>query len=58
SPPARPLYFIAKGKPDNPDVVEFLKWILTYGQSYVKSAGYVPLPEQTIQSSLQELNQQ
>ncbi|SFV28128.1 PstS family phosphate ABC transporter substrate-binding protein [Thermoflavifilum thermophilum] len=58
SPPARPLYFITKGKPDNRDILEFLKWVLTYGQSYVKSAGYVPLPEQSIQSSLQEFKQQ
>ena len=57
SPPARPLYFISKGKPQDPDLIAFLKWVLTYGQSFVKSAGYVPLPEETIQSSLQTFNQ-
>lgn len=56
SPPARPLYFITKGKPNDPAIIAFLKWVLTYGQSFVKTSGYVPLPEQTIQSSLQELN--
>jgi phosphate transport system substrate-binding protein len=45
SPPSRDLYFVSKGKPRNEIVKEFLKWILTDGQKYVKKAGYVELSE-------------
>lgn len=45
SPPARELFFVSKGKPENMVVKEFLKWILTDGQQYVKMAGYVELSE-------------
>lgn len=56
SPPARQLYFIAKGRPADPQVVAFLKWVLTNGQTYVKAAGYVPLEGQALNASLKELN--
>ena len=56
SPPARDLYFITKGKPTDPVVVNFLKWVLTDGQQYVKQAGYVPLPDQVIKEQLSKLN--
>jgi phosphate transport system substrate-binding protein len=46
SPPARELYFVSKGKPGNRVVKEFLKWILTDGQRFVKDAGYVKLTEE------------
>ena len=39
SPPARELYFVAKSKPENMIVQEFLKWIITDGQAYVKEGG-------------------
>lgn len=42
-PPARNLYLVSKGKPSNPLVNDFLKWILTEGQKYVEAAGYVKL---------------
>ena len=45
SPPARDLYLVSKGKPDNPAVLAFLGWILTEGQQYVHEGGYVQLPE-------------
>ncbi len=48
TPPARDLYFIAKGNPDNPLVRLFLNWILSSGQNYVERAGYVRLSDQTI----------
>lgn len=44
-PPARPLYFISKGKPGNDIVLAFLNFIVTDGQKYVEEAGYVKLPE-------------
>ncbi|HTN39173.1 MAG TPA: substrate-binding domain-containing protein [Arachidicoccus sp.] len=56
SPPARDLYFITKGKPTDPDVISFLKWVLTDGQKYVKAAGYVPLTPEKIKEQLAKLN--
>ncbi len=55
SPPTRNLYFISKGKPEKPVVIEFLKWILTKGQKYVKEVGYVQLSESKIQAEMQKL---
>lgn len=55
SPPARDLYFITKGKPTDPDIIGFLKWVLTDGQKYVKAAGYVPLTDAVIKEQLQKL---
>jgi len=43
SPPARELYFVAKGKPTNKTTLNFIEWCLTEGQQYVAEAGYVPL---------------
>lgn len=55
SPPARDLYFITKGKPTNPVVVEFLNWVLTDGQKFVTEAGYVIVDSTKIQESLLKL---
>jgi len=55
SPPARELFFVSKGKPNNKIVTEFLKWILTDGQKYVSSSGYVPLPPNIIENELKKL---
>jgi phosphate transport system substrate-binding protein len=56
SPPARPLYFIARSKPENKAVVTFLRWILEHGQQFVDEAGYVALPDEIISEELQKLN--
>ncbi|QEC53649.1 phosphate transport system substrate-binding protein [Anseongella ginsenosidimutans] len=56
SPPARELYFVSDGLPENKAVLAFLKWILTDGQQYVKEAGYVPVDTAILQSELQKLN--
>jgi phosphate transport system substrate-binding protein len=48
SPPARDLYLVSKGKPDNPVVTAFLEWILTEGQQYVHEGGYVNLTDEQI----------
>lgn len=55
APPARELYFVASGKPASPVVAEFLTWILTEGQQYVSSAGYVPLSREIISKQLDKL---
>ena len=56
SPPARPLYFVAARRPDNPLVTSFLEWILTSGQQFVGEAGYVQLSQATIDEQLQKLH--
>lgn len=56
SPPARDLYFVSKGKPQNHAAVEFLKWILGEGQKYINEAGYVALSPEKLQSELSKLN--
>ncbi|MBE0640305.1 MAG: PstS family phosphate ABC transporter substrate-binding protein [Bacteroidales bacterium] len=55
SPPARDLYLVSKGKPDNKLVIEFLHWILVNGQQYVSEAGYVHLSDTKIENELQKL---
>ncbi|MGB4206244.1 MAG: PstS family phosphate ABC transporter substrate-binding protein [Bacteroidales bacterium] len=56
SPPARPLYFVAKSKPEKKVVTEFLKWILINGQQFVEEAGYVSLPEDFINKELVKID--
>ena len=55
SPPARELYFVSKGKPKKQKVTDFLQWIITDGQKYVKEAGYVPLAEDKLKTNLAKL---
>ncbi len=43
SPPARDLYLISNGKPQNEAVISFLMYILTDGQQLTTKAGYVIL---------------
>jgi len=56
SPPARDLYFVSGGKPDNELVQVFLRWILSDGQKYVNEAGYVAIKEEQIVTELQKLD--
>jgi|WetSurMetagenome_2_1015567.scaffolds.fasta_scaffold00047_4 phosphate transport system substrate-binding protein len=56
SPPSRELYFVLKGKPsDNQTLTDFMKWILTDGQQFVRESGYVPLPADNILTGLRNL---
>jgi phosphate transport system substrate-binding protein len=56
SPPARPLYFVSNGTPKNPVAIEFLKWILTKGQSFVGEAGCVHLSDSIIAEEFKKLS--
>lgn len=58
SPPARELYFISKGKPNNPLVILFLKWVLTKGQGFVSQAGYVSLTNEKVSEQYLLLNEE
>lgn len=55
SPPARDLYFVTKGKPQNKVVKEFIKWILTDGQKYVHALGYINLSKEKILTETSKL---
>jgi phosphate transport system substrate-binding protein len=52
SPPARELYFVLKGKPRSPLLLEFMKWVLADGQKYVPEMGYLPLGPERISGGL------
>lgn len=55
-PPARPLYFICKGKPDNELILAFLRFVLTKGQQWVDESGYVKLPDNVVATELKKLD--
>ncbi|MDD6582698.1 MAG: substrate-binding domain-containing protein [Bacteroidales bacterium] len=52
SPPARDLYLVSKGKPSNPVVVEFLKYILSKGQDKNESVGYIRMSADKIKAGM------
>lgn len=56
SPPARDLYFVSKGVPTNPVVIEFLKYILTEGQKANEAQGYIAIPQEKLDASLAKLD--
>jgi phosphate transport system substrate-binding protein len=55
SPPARDLYFITKGRPQNPEVLDYFKWVLSDGQKLVYSAGYVPLHHELLEEQIKKV---
>ena len=55
SPPARDLYLVSKGKPTNPVVKAFLKYILTEGQKYNVPNGYISLPKDKLNKGIAKL---
>ncbi|MCW4470059.1 substrate-binding domain-containing protein [Flavobacterium sp. MFBS3-15] len=55
SPPARELFLVTKGKPASPAVKAFLNWVLTKGQDFVVSNGYILLEKDNVQKQIQKL---
>ena len=55
SPPARDLYFVLKGKPEEKVVADFIKWVLSDGQKFVREAGFISIPEERIKAELKKL---
>ena len=55
SPPARDLHFVCQGRPQKKAVREFIRWVLTEGQTYVQEAGYITLPGEMLQMQLARL---
>ena len=56
SPPARNLGFLFKGKPARPELVAFVKYVLTDGQKFVDENGYIQLSKQKIAEELKKVN--
>lgn len=56
SPPARELYFVIKGKPSKKTIGEFLRWVLSDGQKFVRESGYVSLSPENLQIQTKKLN--
>ena len=57
SPPARNLFFVTKGKPQKPVLVEFIKWVLTEGQKFVPETGYINLSASTLAEGLKAIGE-
>ena len=55
SPPARDLYLVSNGKPTNPVVIAFLKFILTEGQKFNVPNGYISLPKEKLNKGIAKL---
>jgi phosphate transport system substrate-binding protein len=56
SPPARELYFVMKGSPENNKVLSsFIKWVLTDGQKFVNEAGFISLSKETIEAERKKI---
>lgn len=55
SPPARALHLVCGGRPMKPEVVDFLRWVLTDGQKFVMESGYINLPEEKLKDDLKKL---
>jgi phosphate transport system substrate-binding protein len=55
SPPARELYLVSKGKPEKPEVLAFLKYILTKGQELNIPLGYISITQDKLDASLSKL---
>ncbi len=54
SPPARAENLVTNGKPSGL-VQAFIQWILIDGQGYLEEAGYIPLPPDQLDASLQKV---
>ncbi len=56
APPARNLGFLFKGKPAKPELVAFVKYVLTEGQKFVDENGYIVLSKQKLSEELKKVN--
>jgi phosphate transport system substrate-binding protein len=56
APPARNLGFLFKGKPAKPELVAFVKYVLTEGQKFVDENGYIVLSKEKLTEELKKVN--
>jgi len=54
APPVRNLYLVTKGTPQGA-TKDFITWVLTDGQAFVESNGFVKMPAEKIQAALDTL---
>ncbi|MEI7595967.1 MAG: substrate-binding domain-containing protein [Bacteroidota bacterium] len=55
SPPSRDLYLVCNGKPqDKKLVMAFLNWVLTEGQTFVESSGYIKITEEKLKQAIEK----
>ena len=57
SPPARDLYLVTKGRPADPLAIEFLRWVLSEGQTFVSETGYIALPPAKLEGEWKKIEQ-
>jgi phosphate transport system substrate-binding protein len=55
SPPARDLYFVCRGRPQNQLLKAFIAWVLGTGQKHVGASGYIALSQEKIARGLLQL---
>ena len=55
SPPARELYLVSNGKPQKPEVLAFLEYVLTKGQELNIPLGYIGINQDKLNTSLTKL---
>ena len=55
SPPARDLYLVSHGVPQNPVVTAFLEYVLGDGQTHNVPTGYISMSEEKIQQGLEKI---
>lgn len=55
SPPARDLYLVSHGVPQNPVVTAFLEYVLGEGQKHNVPTGYIGMSEEKIQQGLEKI---
>ncbi|MCK4489205.1 MAG: substrate-binding domain-containing protein [Anaerolineales bacterium] len=56
SPPARDLNLVTKGSPQGL-VREFISWILSEGQIYVREAGFIPISQDKLEKEILKLDE-
>jgi phosphate transport system substrate-binding protein len=57
SPPARDLYFVCHGRPQNKLLAAFMKWVLKDGQKFVTEAGYIALSAAKLSQGMNKIGQ-
>lgn len=55
SPPARDLFLVSHGPIEKAAARDFVTWVLTEGQQYVLSSGYIPVSQEKIDQALKDL---
>jgi len=56
SPPARDLYFITSKRPIDHELLDFFEWVLTDGQKFLSTSGYVPLKPALLKDQVRKVS--